>query len=398
MAGTNKLSDKKLKSLLGKEATAIKFYADGDGLNVKVTKAGSIAWYFNYRLGGREASPLKLKLGNYPSMSLKLAREKRDLCKMWLAEGKDPRNQLRLTIEETLKPVTVREALEYWIEEYARDHRANVEKHLSQLNCHIYPYIGEFPLVECETRYWVECFDRIKKTSPVAAGYIFQMCKQALKFCRVRRFATSNALDDLVINDVGRKQRKRDRIHTDDELSDVWISLKSNKFTPYYRNLLQILIVFGCRTKEVRLSTWSEWDLNKWIWTVPKEHSKTDTRILRPIPKQLRVFIKTLHEEYSSSGLLLGEMKESSCVSQWGRVVWKKMGHKESWVLHDFRRSMATKLNDLGIAPHVVEQLLGHSMPGVMAIYNHSQYLPEKLNALEVWFDRIEKLSGKLDS
>jgi len=33
------------------------------------------------------------------------------------------------------------------------DNRANVEKHVSQLNRHIYPYIGDFPLAECETRY-----------------------------------------------------------------------------------------------------------------------------------------------------------------------------------------------------------------------------------------------------
>jgi hypothetical protein len=38
-------------------------------------------------------------------------------------------------------------------------------------------------------------------------------------------------------------------------------------------------------------------------------------------------------------------------------------------------------MNNMGIAPHVVEQLLGHSMPGVMAIYNRSLYLPEKLDA-----------------
>jgi integrase len=60
----------------------------------------------------------------------------------------------------------------------------------------------------------------------------------------------------------------------------------------------------------------------------------------------------------------------------------------------DLRRSLATKLNELGIAPHVVEQLLGHAMPGVMAIYNRSQYLPEKLDALNKWIDRLEVLAG----
>ncbi|HHB7858065.1 TPA: integrase, partial [Klebsiella pneumoniae] len=38
--------------------------------------------------------------------------------------------------------------------------------------------------------------------------------------------------------------------------------------------------------------------------------------------------------------------------------------------------------------------LLGHSMPGVMAIYNRSLYLPEKLDALNKWYDRLELLAG----
>lgn len=51
-------------------------------------------------------------------------------------------------------------------------------------------------------------------------------------------------------------------------------------------------------------------------------------------------------------------------------------------------------MNNMGIAPHVVEQLLGHSMPGVMAIYNRSLYLPEKLNALSQWVERLDVLAG----
>ncbi|MCV4872449.1 integrase, partial [Escherichia coli] len=50
-------------------------------------------------------------------------------------------------------------------------------------------------------------------------------------------------------------------------------------------------------------------------------------------------------------------------------------------------------LNNLGIAPHVVEQLLGHSMPGVMAVYNRSQYIPEKRLALDKWIKYLEKIN-----
>lgn len=380
--------------MLGRESPGDSFYADGDGLSVKVTKSGVMTWVFAYRLGGRKEKPQRLKLGNYPDMSLKLAREKRDQCRAWLAENKDPKHQLNLTAGETLKPVTVKDALQYWITEYAEGKRANVERHKAQLAKHIYPYIGSLPLSQCETRHWLECFDRMKKNAPVAAGYVFQMCKQALKFCRVRRFAISNALDDLTIPDVGSKQEKGDRDHTDDEIGQIWQASKKLKFKPYYAVMLRLLVVFGCRSQEARLSTWAEWDLKKWVWTVPKEHSKGGAKILRPVPEAMRPLIEELYRQHKDSGLLLGEIKESSAVSAWGRLVWGRLGHIEPWSLHDIRRTFATKLNDLGMAPHVVEQLLGHTMPGVMAVYNLSQYMPEKLDALNMWCERLDLLAA----
>lgn len=392
--GKNKLSDSSLRKMLGRESPGDSFYADGDGLSVKVTKSGVMTWVFAYRLGGRIEKPQRLKLGNYPDMSLKLAREKRDQCRAWLAENKDPKYQLNLAAGEALKPVTVKDALQYWITEYAEGRRANVERHKAQLAKHIYPYIGALPLSQCETRHWLECFDRMKKNAPVAAGYVFQMCKQALKFCRVRRYAISNALDDLTIPDVGSKQDKGDRDHTDDEIGQIWQVCQQLKFKPYYAAMLRLLVVFGCRSQEARLSTWAEWDLKKWVWTVPKEHSKGGTKILRPVPEAMRPLIEELHRQHKYSGLLLGEIKESSAVSAWGRLVWGRLGHVEPWSLHDIRRTFATKLNDLGVAPHVVEQLLGHTMPGVMAVYNLSQHMPEKLDALNMWCERLDLLAG----
>lgn len=68
------------------------------------------------------------------------------------------------------------------------------------------------------------------------------------------------------------------------------------KFKPYYSALLRLLVVFGCRTQELRLSRVSEWDLNDWVWTVPKESTAKVEKILRPIPVDIRPFIKQLLE------------------------------------------------------------------------------------------------------
>ncbi len=72
---------------------------------------------------------------------------------------------------------------------------------------HLHRYIGDYPLAMCETRHWLECFSRVRKSAPVVAGYLLQMRKQILKFFHVHRYAISNALNDLVIDDVGKNMR-----------------------------------------------------------------------------------------------------------------------------------------------------------------------------------------------
>lgn len=56
---------------------------------------------------------------------------------------------------------------------------------------------------------------------------------------------------------------------------------------------------------------------------------------------------------------------------------------------HDLRRTCATGMNALGVAPHVVEKILNHTMPGVMAIYNRHDYAKDRKNALDLWGDHV---------
>ncbi|HBQ8513792.1 TPA: site-specific integrase [Klebsiella pneumoniae] len=394
MAGTNKLSDKKLKALQAANRDAPEMYADGEGLSVRASKQGQLSWVFSYRLGGRGSKLERLTIGRYPDLSLKAAREKREKCRQWLANGLDPKTELALSTEETLKPVTVQDALEYWLVNYARRKRSDEELVRAQLRKHIYPRLGRYPLTRCETRHWVACFDEINQTKPMTAGRMFQISKQALRFCKVRRYASSDALVFLTIQDVGQPSGQRDRVLSDSELADVWRYTDSDDQQPYYSRLLKMLVLFGARTMEVRLSRWSEWDFSSWIWTVPKEHSKTREKIVRSIPEAIRPWLEELKRETGKTGLLLGEDRTRQAVSLKGRRLFKDFHHNEPWTLHDLRRTFSTGLNNMGIAPHIVELLLGHALPGVMAIYNRSLYLPEKLDALNKWHEHLELLVG----
>ena len=73
------------------------------------------------------------------------------------------------------------------------------------------------------------------------------------------------------------------------------------------------------------------------------------------------------------------------------------MGNPAPWRLHDLRRTVATGMADLGIAPHIVEAVLNHvsgARAGVAGTYNRAAYAPEKKAALERWALHIEGLVG----
>ena len=397
MGSINKVSSVLLRNIHGKPYSGKPTISDGGGLSARVSKSGKISWFFRYRLGGRETNQEWISLGRYPDTTLQQAREKRDKCRAWIDNGKDPKVEMAMKKQAIIKPVTNHDALEYWLVEYAQGNRANVDKHRAQFNKHIYPYIGDLPIAETETRHWVECFDRarkgisgIQRPAPVATGYMLQNAKQALRFCRVRHYAFSRVLEDLMITDVAKKQQKKDIVLTNIELEQVWGLANGRRFSLYFRNLIKLLLIFGCRTQEIRLSTWKEWDLENQLWTVPKSHSKTKQKIIRPIPKEIIEWLLKLKECASDDDWILGEIKSPETVSGTCGKYWQKLNHDTPWKLHDLRRTFATKLNDLGVAPYVVEQMLGHSLGGVMVIYNRSQYLSEKKLALDMWFKYLQ--------
>lgn len=383
------LTDSKLKAMLkGHDDKHPRKVADRDGLSALWRPTGRVAFVYRYRSGGKQLNvTLGIYTGNDAGITLADARRKAEQCQAWLDEGRNPATMLKIAKDERLKPVTVKDAIQYWITNYALENRRNIDKHILQLEKWVYPRIGDLPLADCETRHWLDVFDAYRKAAPVAAGYCFQLCKQALKYCRVRRYAVSNVLDDLTVSDVGKKQGKRDRILSMDELRDVLRWSDAVTTNRYYGNLAYLLLVFGARSQELRLSQLNEWDLDAGVWTVPTAHSKTNTKIARAIPDSVKPFIKELVElaKAKQSLYLLGELKKAEAVSQAGRQIWKRLGHKESWTWHDLRRSLATHLNDAGIAPHVVELILGHALPGVMAHYVHTNRLPEQRAALELW-------------
>ena len=65
-------------------------------------------------------------------------------------------------------------------------------------------------------------------------------------------------------------------------------------------------------------------------------------------------------------------------------------GTMPPWRLHDLRRSAASGMAQLGIAPHVIEKVLNHVSGSLAGVYNRFGYSGEKRHALESWAARLQ--------
>ena len=410
MSGTiNRLKDVELSRRSGVKRGKEETLSDGGGLYARCQKGGDITWYFQYKrkASGNNAKNAKVYFGRYPDVGLKVARGLRQECREWLAQGKDPQTEYKrrcaASVEQT-KRITVADAVTYWLENYVYPRRERPDPVARRMDTYVIKVIGSHPLDECNAGVWRDCISKAAGEHPYTASKVLSDCKQALRYCAACDYASSNALDKLTPAMVGGAPAgRRARVLDHDELLDVWTATSDGSLPPYYADLMRLLIVFGCRTAEARLSRIAEWDIDKWLWTVPKEHNaKGGVAIRRPIPEAIRPMITRLIQTNGKTGLLLGVVKPETTVSSWGCNACKKSRFRgcggrdrEPWSLHDLRRTFSTYLNGtLHIAPHVVEQLLGHVMQGVMAVYNRSEYMPEKAEALNKWVAWLDALAS----
>jgi integrase len=73
-------------------------------------------------------------------------------------------------------------------------------------------------------------------------------------------------------------------------------------------------------------------------------------------------------------------------------------GKLPHWTPHDFRRTAATMMAEIGIQPHVIEAILNHvsgHKSGVAGVYNRAA---EKRTALDLWAEHLTGIIEGRDS
>ena len=188
----------------------------------------------------------------------------------------------------------------------------------------------------------------------------------------------------------------RDRVLTDAEIAKFWHAASAER---HVGSLLKLLLLTGARLNEAAGLRRSELSDDGATWTLPAARSKNKRAHVVPLSAQARGLIAAVPNLGSD---LLWTTTGTTPVSGWSKIklrLDRAMVDVPPWRLHDLRRTCATGMAEIGIAPHVIEAVLNHvSGPkgGVAGVYNRASYAAEKKAALERWADHVERLvSGK---
>jgi integrase len=186
-----------------------------------------------------------------------------------------------------------------------------------------------------------------------------------------------------------RTEEERDRVLTDEEFAAIWSA--SERLTPARRDALRLLMLTGARYDEVASLPWSELDLAKGEWLLPKERAKTKSeRLIFLTP----LAIKTIQARPAVGNLVFDRGGNSDLgLGTTGFPGLIKALKIDDARLHDVRRTVATGLQKLGIMEHIIDRCCGWSaMKGAKRRYQRHEYLPERREAMELWGRHVAKL------
>jgi integrase len=188
--------------------------------------------------------------------------------------------------------------------------------------------------------------------------------------------------------------KPRDRVLSDQELAAIWREAGNDDFG----RIVKLLILTGQRRTEVGGMQWQEVEFDKATWTIPAGRTKNGRQHVLPLPP-LALDIIASTPRIVGRDYLFGP--RAAGFTSWNRpkqMLDARLSDQiKPWTLHDLRRTFATRLCDLGIAPHVVEQILNHRSGhrgGIVGVYNHSRYEREVKAAVELWDKHIRTIAS----
>lgn len=354
-------------------------FVDGlcPGLHLRVTIQGTRTFSAMFRVNGKL---IRQTIGRYPRVTLSNARTSALDIMRTAQDGADARER------RSRAPCTVTygELVEAYTEKHlkvnARSWR-NIRSGL--LGERMTPFLKR-PVATITRREIIDLCDAI-----VAAGTP-QAAVNHLRYLKML-FHWAAGRDMIVHNPASgvkppAKSVERDRVLTDAEIAAFWQA--SHQLPTPYGEMYRMFLLTGQRRSEVATMRWSE--VNGDLWTIPREKVKKDRVHTVPLTKSAQTLLATLQtlpRVIDDNGFVFTTTGGESASSNFCKTKRRldALSGVTGWTIHDIRRTVRSKLAELGVPREVARKVLNHEDGKVDRIYNRHEYLAEKREALEKW-------------
>jgi integrase len=376
------------------------------GFGLRCRASGSRSWYVQYRT--KAGDMRKHTLGGPPSgegdkrKGMPFAKAQKEAERLLAAAklGGDPAGDARKVKNATSGHELVDNYLAHQKPRMKPRSYAELQRHLE---IHAKALHGR-KAGQVTQRDVVELLQGLTPTAPVTANRVRASLSAMFAWGMKAGLVSANP---VAATFKPTEERPRERVLTDDELALIW-SCTSGKGD--YDRIVRLLLLTGARREEIAAMRRSEATVHSdgtATWALPSERTKNHLPHELVLPSMAAALLPGLatNTDAAPRELLFGESRGpfsgwSRCKERLDSRIAKQNGGKAipPWVLHDLRRTFVTRLNDLGVEPHVVEALVNHATglakAGIAGVYNRSAYSAQKRAALALWCDHIIEIAG----
>jgi integrase len=380
-------------ALPANKADAIFFDDDMPGFGFRLRRSGNQvrrSFVAQYRARGRTR---RMLIGSVELFSAEQARAQAKQTLASVAIGRDPQGEkatARLKLARTLRSV----ADDYLAAKQSRLRPASFR--VTKLYLTGRPYFGPLHTATIGEITRADVASRLSAITRNSGTVTGSRARSALSTMFAWAMGEGLCENNPVIGtNKPADSTPRDRVLEDDELAAIWAASADDE----YGKVLKLLMLTAARRNEIAGMRWSEIDLDKGLWVLPKERAKNKRALVLPLSQMALDIIASVPERVGRDQLF-GD-RAASGFTQWHlprQALDKRLGGKVgAWRPHDLRRTSATRMADLGVQPHVIESILNHYggfRSGVSGTYNRSPYEREMRAALTLWADHIRAIVG----
>lgn len=340
------------------------FVGDGYGLWLRVRTSGSKVFIVRKKANGKTKVITLGKFGKAPPhISLLEARRK----------ALDPATTAPR--DDTTVAAIADEYFDRVIsEEYRRPH--HVRGYLDKL----IDALGKRKVRELKRSDLAAFIKDYSKRGKVAANRMLAVTRQCMSYAVEVGCIDDNPAQGLTRRIAGGTEKARERVLTDEEIRLMW------PLPAPHGPLLRFLLLTAQRIGEAQKARPEH--IQGDLWHIPEENSKNGRAHNVYLSPQALAIIADLPKGRDYVFNSITNTAVQAFLHRW----CDKREIDPRFTPHDLRRTAATRMHGMGIAPHVVERVLNHTMQGVMAIYNQHEYLEERKDALLRWGVELERI------